>query len=79
MQSLIGGDIVNQAREPKFQGATVLDSATRPCLRSWSDGESPIYSPVQNAPHEDIPSKTHGLVADSKTSKTVAPRIDAFL
>jgi len=34
---------------------------------------------VQNAPHEDIPSKTHGLVADSKTSKTVAPRIDAFL
>jgi len=41
--------------------------------------ESPIDPRVQIAPHEDIPSKMHGLVADSKTSKTVAPRIDAFL
>ncbi len=72
MQSLNGGDAVNRARASRFWGVTVLESATRPCLRSRSDANRQSI-PVQIAPHNEIPPKTHGLVADSKT---VASRIN---
>ena len=75
VQSLIGGDMVNRARAARFRVPRFWMFWSPRQGRVFARGATRIAnpSPMRIAPHDEIPPKTHGLVADSKT---VASRIN---